>query len=107
LSDPVTIKLDKEQDEDVPFIRSPSFSPTFPEEIKVKRLSPENPAKIRVKTEIFSTHLEDSRWACLNTLAEVVQLAGEEAADEAMKHIKAEEQTRAEMIYDIVRGVLD
>jgi hypothetical protein len=92
---------------DIPFIHSPSFSPTFPEEIEVKRLSPENPAKIKVKTEIFSTHLEDSRWARLNTLAEVVKLVGKEAADEAKEHIKAEEQTRAEMTHNIVCGVMD
>jgi hypothetical protein len=95
LTDPVAIELDMEQDGDVPFIRSPSFSPTFPEEIEVKQFSSENPAEIKVKTEIFSTRLEDLRWARLNTLAEVVHLAGEEAADEAMKRIKAEEQIMA------------
>ena len=107
LTDPVAIELDKEQDDDVPFIRSPSFSPTFPEEIKVKRFSPENPAEIKVKTEIFSTHLEDARWARLNTLAEVVQLVGREAADEAKERLRAEEQTKAEMTHNIVRGVMD
>ena len=96
---PVAMELQRDADEDTPFIASPSFSPTFP-------------AEIQVKTEIFSTNTEDARWARLTTLAEVAREAAKEAAFEAGERIKAEIQTEAAKLQaldaaDVVRNHLD
>jgi hypothetical protein len=80
LSPSSAAELQESQGEDVPFIKSPSFSPTFP-------------AKITIKNEIFSTDTEDSRWARLQTLTEVSAAAAKEAALEGAQRTEAGDQT--------------
>ena len=65
-------KLKKDQKEDIPFIRLPSFSPTFL-------------ATVEVKQETLNTNSKNARWNWLTALANttLTSVMAEEAAQEA------------------------
>ena len=76
-----TLELEKDQEKDVPYIWSPSFSPTFPN-------------RILVNGEHHDPNSKDGRWAKLHDLANtsLATAAAADAAQEAAQHDKAQKQ---------------
>ena len=82
LSTEAVKELKRDQGEDIPFIRLPSFSPTFL-------------AIVKIEQEVFNTNSEKARWDCLTTLADttLADTAAHEVAQEAAQHNDVAEQT--------------
>ena len=76
-----TLELKKDQKGDVPYIWSPSFSPTFPNQILINR-------------EYHNPSSKDGKWAKLHDLANTSLTAATtiDTTQEATQHDKAQQQ---------------
>ena len=76
-----TLELEKDQEGDISYIRSPSFSPTFPNQILVNG-------------EHYNSNSKDGRWAKLHDLTNtsLTTAATADATQEAAQHSKAQKQ---------------
>ena len=81
LSPTTALELEKDQEGDIPYIQSPSFSPTFPDQILVNG-------------EHHNSNSKDRRWARLHDLANtsLTAAATADAAQEAAQRDKAQKQ---------------
>jgi len=85
------LELEKDQEEDVPYIRSPSFSPTFPEQVLVSG-------------EHHNSNSEDGRWAKLHDLANT-SLAAAAAADAAQKAAQCDKAQKQAALHNLMNKV--
>ena len=73
-----TLELEKDQEGDIPYIRLPSFSPTFPNNILINE-------------ECHNSNSKDGRWAKLTALADT-SLTAADTAQKATQCNKAQKQ---------------
>ena len=85
------LELKKDQKGDIPYIQSPSFSPTFPNKILINR-------------ECYNSNSKDRRWAKLHTLANT-SLAAAAAADAAQKAAQCGKAQKQATLYNLMNKV--